>query len=295
MNPTLKLLTALLLATPLLAADSPAPAVIDGPAVRQLLAPGGGVAVTCTIYAPKPVPTGKAGLVVHLYGANGSHKKYNVGRAPYDEFRGLLAARGYWLVVPELGPLHWMNDAACGQVDAVIAAMIHHERIDPARVHLLGTSMGGGNSLIYLMRRPGKIKSAVAIFPMTDLAQWLLEQPGYRKGIEQAHDITPDQRDDSLRKISPLHHPEAFRTTPVFLLHGDRDVVVPPHHSRDFAAALKEQGCEVIYREAAGANHTDTIALTYQQELANFITDGKLTGNGISPSLKPLGASPDGQ
>jgi dipeptidyl aminopeptidase/acylaminoacyl peptidase len=241
------------------------------PVVRQLATAGEDAAVTCTVYAPQPVPQGKAGLVVHLYGSGGSHKEYNVGRPPYDELRRLLAERGYWLVVPELGPRHWMNDAACRQVDTVIAALVQQEGVDPVRVHLLGTSMGGGSSLIYVLRRPGKIKSVAAVFPMTDFAKWLEEQPHYRPAVEEAHGITPEQRDASLREISPLAHPEAYRDTPVFLLHGDRDTIVPPHHSRDFAAALKDNGCSVIYREVAGATHSDTIAESYPRELADFL------------------------
>lgn len=255
-----------------LAADSRGGIAAD-PAVRKVPGPGG-AAILCTVYAPEPVPEGMAGLVVHLYGSGGSHKptEYNVGRPSYDEFRKLLAARGYWLVVPDLGPRHWMNDAACTQVDAVIAEFVQREHVDPARVHLLGTSMGGGSSLIYVMRRPGKIKSLVAVFPMTDFAQWLDERPGYRTVVEQAHGITPDQRAASLRNISPLQHPEAFRKTPVFLLHGERDTTVLPHHSRDFAGALKEKGATVVYREVQGETHRDEIAKSYQQEMADFLT-----------------------
>jgi len=254
------------------AADAPAPATAGQPVVRSLHGPDGSAAVTCAIYAPQPVPEGKAGLVVHLYGHGGSHKGYNVGRPPFDDFRRLLAARGDWLVVPDLGPRHWMNDAACAPGEAVSAAMIRDDRGDPARVHLLGTSMGGGSSLIYVMRRPGKIKSVVALFPMTDFPEWLQEKPQYRPSVEGAHKVTPEDRETALRKISPLDHPDAFRKTPLFLLHGDRDAVVPPHHSRDFAAALKKQGCDVTYREAPGATHSNDIAQSYQQELADFLT-----------------------
>jgi len=67
-----------------------------------------------------------------------------------------------------------------------------------------------------------------------------------------------DQRDVSLRDLSPLYRPEAFRKTRVFLLHGDQDTVVPPHHSRDFAAALKEKGCDVIESLIADAPSADT-------------------------------------
>jgi dipeptidyl aminopeptidase/acylaminoacyl peptidase len=254
------------------AADPPAyPRAADS-VVRVLPIAGNDVGIACAIYAPQLVVQGKAGLVVHLYGSGGSHKGYNIGRAPYDELRRLLAAQGYWLVVPELGPRHWMNDAACGQLDAVIAELVQRERVDPARVHLLGTSMGAGSSLIYVMRRPGTIKSVAAIFPMTDFAKWLQEKPGYRAAVEQAHGILSEQRDAALQQISPLGHPEAFRNTPVFLLHGDRDATVLLHHSRDFAAALKDKGCSVIYREVAGGTHNDSIVLSYQKELADFLT-----------------------
>jgi len=110
---------------------------------------------------------------------------------------------------------------------------------------------------------------------MTDFKQWLLERPGYRQPVEQAHSIKPANRDAALAMLSPLNHIEAFRGIPVFLLHGDRDTTVLPHHSRDFAAALKKQGCAVTYREAKGETHRDQIAQPYQQELADFLTQTK--------------------
>lgn len=241
------------------------------PVVRELPGPEKQPAVVCTVYAPNPAFKGKTGLVVHLYGSGGSHKDFNAGGPSYTDFRKLVADRGLWLVVPELGPAHWMNDAACAQVDAVIAAMVTQEKVDPARVHLLGTSMGGGSSLIYVMRRPGKIKSVVSVFPMTDFNRWLEERPGYRARVETAHQITAQNRLEGLKAISPLLHPEAFQNTPVFLLHGAKDTVVLPEHSRDFAAALKAKGCTVTYREAATETHRDELAQPYQQELADFL------------------------
>ncbi len=246
------------------------------PVIRQLSGPGDDAPVTCVVYEPQPVPEGKAGLVVHLYGSSGSHRKneYNIGRDPYAECRQRLAERGYWLVVPDLGRKHWMNEKACAQVDAVIAAMIEDEEVDPARVHLFGTSMGASSSLIYVMRRPERINSVVAVFPITDFERWLQEVPRYRRPVEQAHGITPEQRGEALAKLSPLMHAEAFRRVPVFLLHGDMDRVVPSHHSRDFAAALKEKGFSAIYHEVPGATHNDEIARAYQRELADFLTNG---------------------
>jgi len=233
-----------------------------------------GATIACRIYPPKTLPEGRTGLVIHLYGSGGSHREgqFNIGRPPFDQFRQMLAERGYWLVVPELGPKHWMNDRACLQVDAVIDEMVRAHPIDRKRVHFLGSSMGAGNSLIYIMRRPGKIRSVVAVFPMTDFRRWLEEQPRYRAVVEKAHSITDDTRDTALKNLSPLLHPEAFRDVPVFLLHGDRDPIVPPHHSREFAAALEESGSKVVFREAADGVHNDEIARPFQRELVEFIT-----------------------
>lgn len=244
------------------------------PVIRQLTGSDADATVTCTVHEPEPIVAGTPGLVVHLYGSGGSHKQghYNVGRAPYDKFRQLLAERGYWLVVPELGGRHWMNETAVRKVDAVIDAMIDTKGVDAERVHLFGTSMGAGSSLIYAARRPRRVASVVAIFPMTDFSRWLEEQPRYRAPVEGAHDISAETREQSLERISPINHIETFRNTELFLLHGTRDAVVDPDHSRRFVKALRKKGYSVTYHEVEGERHRDEIARDYQRELANFLT-----------------------
>ena len=237
--------------------------------VRELRAASGACRDVHHLRA-EPVPAGQAGLVVHLYGSGGSHKEYNVGRAPYDDFRRLLAARGYWLVVPELGPRHWMSDAACGQVDAVIAAMVQTERVDPARASARHEHGGREQpDLRHASSGEGRLRggglSDDRLRPVV-AGEARISAAG-RKGTR--HHAGTSER--GVGKISPVCHPEAFRKTPVFLLHGDRDAVVPPHHSRDLAAALKAGGCTVVYREVPGAVHNDSIALSCQRELADFL------------------------
>lgn len=231
-----------------------------------------GESFPCTVYPPLTTAPKRAGLVVHLYGSDGSHLDYNAGRPPFEEMRRILAERGYWLVIPELGPRHWMNDAATVRLDATIAEMVRTEHIAPSRVHLLGTSMGGTCSLIYTMAHPGKIRSVVAIFPITDLICWLDEAPTYRAIVDMAHGLTPAHEGDALRSLSPLWNVPAFRGTPIYLLHGDHDLTVPLHHSRDFAEALLQAGEQVIYREARAESHRDEIARPFQIELAEFLT-----------------------
>jgi len=103
---------------------------------------------------------------------------------------------------------------------------------------------------------------------MTDFNRWLEEVAKYRGAVEKAHGIIPERRVALLQEISPLPHLEGFRQTPVFWLHGDADTIVPPQHSRDFAAALRAKGYPVTYREVAGEKHRDELAQPFQRELA---------------------------
>ena len=193
-------------------------------------------------------------------------------RPPYATLRRLLRERGYWLVVPDLGGAHWMNEQACRSIDAVIGSWINVHGVHPARVHLLGTSMGGGSGLIYIARHPSHVQSMCAVFPMTDFAQWMRERPAYLPAILRAHNVPPSASTTLLDDLSPIRHPDAYAGLPLFLLHGDQDAVVPVHHSRAFAAALRARGCTVTYREVHGGGHDDAIAETYQYEIADFLT-----------------------
>ena len=230
-------------------------------------------AVLCTVYPPKlPSGTSPAGLVVHLYGRRGSHTAYNIGRPPYAALRQQLAERGYWIVVPELGGDHWMNDKAVKTLDTIIAGMIMSQGIDPARVHIIGNSMGAGSGLVYVSQRPGVIRSICAIYPMTDFNAWLIEKPGFAPSVTAAY-YDPDAKkvQSILAERSPMQHIDAFAKVPVLLLHGDVDSAVPVHHSQDFAAALTAKGYPITFHEVSGAEHDDRIAEKYQTEMVDFL------------------------
>ena len=234
---------------------------------------GGTNRIPCTVYPPtKTDPLKPAGLVIHLPGAGGGHTNYNLSRPPYAALRQMLADRGYWVVVPSLGN-SWMNETAVTALDAIIAKMRETEGIDPTRVHIIGTSMGAGSGLIYVSQRPQTIRSICAIFPMTDFNAWMKETPRFAGSIERAYDLDNKSLKKLFEERSPVRNPRAFAAVPVYLLHGDKDDIVQPHHSRDFAAALKVNGGHVTYREVPGFAHQDEIAEAYQKEIADFLTE----------------------
>lgn len=239
--------------------------------VRTVPEPGHPLAVPCTVYPPEGTTGRKPGLVIHLYGAGGSHTFYNLMRPAYEQLRRRLREAGYWVVVPELGPSHWMNARAVASLDAVIASMVANSEVDPGRVHLLGTSMGGGSALVYASQRPGVPRSVCALFPMTDFEAWVTEQPSYLEAITQAHGLDAANPGAALHALSPLNHIQDFAKIPIYLLHGDADATVPAHHSRDFAAAVHRAGGRVIYREMAGGGHDDEMATGWQDDIRQFI------------------------
>lgn len=259
---------------PVLKTESDRMTFSDKPGYMILPRKGDPAAVECAVYPPRLSENSKsAGMVLHLYGSGGSCRDCNIMREPYSMVRRLLWERGYWLVVPNLNGGHWMNDKACKTLDAVIEGMIKEHGVDPARVSILGTSMGGGSGLAYTMSRPGRIRSICAVFPMTDFSKWVQESPNYIKGIANAHGVSPEDSASVLEALSPLQHAASFKDIPVFLIHGDIDAIVPPHHSRDFAEALKKQGSPVTYREAHNVGHNDVAAEPFQQEIADFLTN----------------------
>lgn len=245
---------------------------IDKPEFIEI--PYKGAAIECAVYLPERSAVSKiAGLVIHLYGHNGSSRDCNIMRQSYVEVRRILWERGYLLAIPNLGGSHWMSDSAVGIMDTTIVTLLEKYEIDAARVHLIGTSMGGGSSLIYAMCRPHRIRSICAIFPMTDFAQWAQESPCYLEKILQAHGIAAPQAVAFLHTLSPLHHAASLCHIPMLLIHGDADSVVPIHHSRDFVAELTMQNAPVIYREVPGVGHDDAIAEHWQHEIAAFLTE----------------------
>lgn len=248
--------------------------------VRTLPKPEHPLAVSCTVYPPRETTGRKPGLVIHLYGNGGSHTFYNLMRPAYAQLRQGLREAGYFVIVPDLGPSHWMNARTVATLDAIIAGMIAHNEVDPRRVHLLGTSMGGGSSLIYASQRPGILRSVCTLFPMTDFEAWAMESPSYLERITEAHGMDAANPNAALRSLSPLHHGEDFGKIPIYLLHGDADTIVPVHHSRDFEAVLKRAGVRVIYREMAGGGHDDEMAVGWQDDILQFIISSEAhTGN----------------
>ena len=250
------------------------------PVVRTLPAPDHPLAVPCTVFPPVAKPGQKTGLVVHLYGHGGSLTLHCMMMPSFSLLLQRLCEKGYWVIVPDLGPSHFMNAQAVARLDAIIAGMMEKDGVDPDRIHLLGGSMGGASALIYASRRQKTVRSICALFPITDLAAWTAERPGWLPPVMQAHGLDAASTAASLHDLSPINHIGTFVGIPVLLVHGDADGVVPVHHSRDFHSALRAAGGESVYHEVPGGGHDDAIVGDLQDRLLDFIVrqDGQRSG-----------------
>ncbi|MBT4583190.1 MAG: prolyl oligopeptidase family serine peptidase, partial [Gammaproteobacteria bacterium] len=128
---------------------------------------------------------------------------------------------------------------------------------DANRLYLTGLSLGGNGTWYLGYHHTERFAALVAICGFVDLG-----------------DRFPSFLTDTENTFSALA--EDLSDTPVWIVHGDADVVVPVGQSRKMAEELEAAGAEVHYTELPGINHnswdaaysnTDLIDWMFEQEL----------------------------
>lgn len=153
-------------------------------------------------------------------------------------FRG---SEGYGARFLDLGRAEWGGRMHDDLEDAVRWA-VAEGHADPDRVAIMGQSYGGYAALMAATARPKAFALAVAVCAPTDLVAFLrhVQRSSHH---ERAHFLyrvgDPDTDADRLRDRSPLTH-AADCHTPVLLVHGRDDPLVPWTHATTMAAALAE-------------------------------------------------------
>lgn len=140
-------------------------------------------------------------------------------------------------------------------IDAAMRSLLAHKDVDPDRIVIFGQSLGGALAIYYAAHSAYRdniravvidsaffdyrliVKEKLAGFFLTWPFQWL-------PWLTIDDDYSPA---NSVAAISPL---------PLLLIHGDRDAVVPPHHSRQlFERAGEPKQLWIV----PGANHTQSL------------------------------------
>lgn len=206
-------------------------------------------------------------LLVYDHSYEGDHDQL-VQRTSFPQ---LTQAAGWIAVCGDLdGPTHWGNEAALFDQNALIQAMITRYHADPARIYLVGFSMGGGTALlsaINLDHFPFQVAAVASSQGWVDLDQMRqVDNGAFRATIDAAYGGTLTDQDEQAH--SPLQLASDLAGIPVYLEHGESDQVVPPSQSRELDDALVSLGDSPEFHLYPDLGHTeDTI---HDQAIIDF-------------------------
>lgn len=213
-------------------------------------------------------------------------------RIEFDWLAQYLAAKGYLVLQPnfrgstgfgwdfrQAGFRRWgreMQDDVSDGINALVAA----GQADPARVCIVGASYGGYSALAGAVFTPELYRCAIAISAVADLPR-MLRDDKYKYGtkhwfINAWRKYVGDEKtqEDLLDNISPVNFAENVRS-PVLLIHGKDDTVVPISQSKMMAKALKKAGKKYKFIKLKGEDHwlsTSETRLATLQAIDRFLT-----------------------
>lgn len=116
-------------------------------------------------------------------------------------------------------------------IDAAMRTLLARPDVDPARIIIFGQSLGGALAIHYAAHSPhrGNVRAVVVDSPFSDyrlIAREKLADSFLTWAFQWMataainNDYSPEA---SVHSLSPI---------PLLLIHGDRDAIVPPHHSQ---------------------------------------------------------------
>jgi len=169
--------------------------------------------------------------------------------------------------------LEWNYPHEGAYLLAIIRQVSKSYRVDPARIYLMGHSMGGGGTWC-----EGAVLNSM----------WAAIGP-----ISGWYGASPKPNDQGLKNL------------PVYCLHGDADQSVPVDRSRLGDAALKKIGnADYVYRELPGVGHIDILTKQKPEllKMAKWLLDHKRSSPAdfataerqLADWGKPFGWLPDG-
>ena len=137
---------------------------------------------------------------------------------------------------------------------------------------LLGQSRGGVMTLAWAMRHPDKVRAWVGIYPVCNLASWPLKNS---KAVTLADFALPEaELVAKLKEFNPVDNLQGLlaNKVPMFVVHGDSDVVVP---YADNTKLIKDRyeagGGKITVKLIVGEGHQATASFFECQELVDFV------------------------
>lgn len=187
-------------------------------------------------------------LFVHGGGFTSGSRKDMAGYARLYAQGGFVSATLDYRLAPR-----FPAPAAVDDVNAAVGwlkAGAGRQRLRIDQVVLVGYSAGGTLALMAALTRPGTIAAVVSAAAPTDLALLAATTPHGRLKSDIAGYLagTPSQA------ASPIGQP-LTGAPPMFLIHGDKDALVPIAQSVMLAERLRDAGVKVLLRTVPDVGH----------------------------------------
>lgn len=216
---------------------------------------------------PEVIDAGNAPLILLVHGGPAAFD-----RAHFDWLAQFFASRGYVVLQPQFrGSTGFGNShrvAGFGEwgrkmqtdLDDGVSFLADQGVIDPERVCIAGVSYGGYAALAAGAFSPDLYRCHVSINGVSDLRVALEaeeEEHGAGHSLVWAREMQFGaglDQPEVLDSLSPAHHAEVFQS-PVLLLHGRDDTVVPIEQSRRMRSALRRAGKDVEFVMVRGEDH----------------------------------------
>lgn len=141
-----------------------------------------------------------------------------------------------------------------------------------AKPILLGQSRGGLMMLSWATQHPDKLQALVGIYPVFNLESWPLKNS--KAATLADYQLTEDELRAKLAELNPVNHLKGLleKKVPLFVVHGDNDVVVP---HRDNTLLVKDRyeagGGSIAVKIIPGEGHQELPVFFECQELIDFV------------------------
>lgn len=191
--------------------------------------------------------------------------------ALFDPWAQFLATRGYAVLQPQYrgtagygrafvlaGNRQW---GALIQDDVLDGArrLVSDGIADPKRICIMGLGFGGYSALAGVALTPDAYACAVSINGLSDLPKYIEDSVSRASRRDLALDFFErtmgSARDPGLAQRSPARIASSIRS-PILLLHGSRDTIMPPGQSELMAKALKANGKQFEFVTLPDGDHS---------------------------------------
>lgn len=237
-----------------------------------------GLTIPAYLTVPQGVrPGSRAPLIVLPHGGPAARDEFG-----FDWWSQFLAARGYVVLQPQFrgsrgfgeqferaGDGQWAGAMQDDLLDG-IAHLASDGTIDPARVCIAGASFGGYAAMAGAIYHPDAYRCAVSVAGVSDLPAMLGWTSSYtgpgsdslRYWRRNMGSSTPEV----LARSSPARQP-ATNSSPILLIHGENDTIVPYEQSLILDRALRRAGRPVELVTLQSEDHFLSTAATRTQML----------------------------